>query len=244
MALVPGDCQGPDISVTLVNVTSRWPLAEIVGRNYQRIRTTAGLSQNELARYGRDVGLRWNAAKVGDFEAGRSSPTFATILSALWALQAAINHRAARRAAAGVTEPLAIAEVRLADLLQGAGFVAVNDALDIPAVILQEVCSGEAPDLDQIQNRPLGSPSAALIHTEATELQQEILAVLRRSGLTEDRLVKRLAIEPARLADASFRLWRKTFSEECDHRAGPDANQQKRGRVSRELRAELEKELS
>jgi transcriptional regulator with XRE-family HTH domain len=226
-------------------VTSRWPsLAEIVGRNYQRIRTTAGLSQNELARYGRDVGLHWNAAKVGDFEAGRASPTFATILSALWALQTAINHRAARRAVAGITEPLVIAEVRLADLLQGAGFIAVNKALDIPAGILADVCSGEAPDPGRIQNRPLVSPSAALIHTEATELQQEIRAVLQRSGLTEERLMKRLAVEPARLADASFRLWRKTFSEERDRRAGLDANQQKRGRVSRELRAELEKELS
>jgi hypothetical protein len=219
-------------------------LAELVGRNYQRIRTTAGLSQNELARYGRDVGLHWNAAKVGDFEAGRSSPTFATILAALWALQTAINHRAARRAAAGVSEPLAIAEVRLADLLQGAGFIAVNNALDIPAAILADVCSGEVPDPDRIQNRPLTSPSAALIHAEATGVQQEILAVLQRSGLTEDRLVKRLGVEPARLADASFRLWRKTFSEERDRRAGLDANQQKRGRVSRELRAELEKELS
>jgi hypothetical protein len=132
----------------------------------------------------------------------------------------------------------------LADLLQGTGFVAVNDALDIPAAILRDVCSGEVPDLDRIQNRPLASPSAALIHAEATGRQQKILALLQRSGLTEERLVKRLAVEPARLADASFRLWRKTFSEERDHRAGPVANQQKRGRVSRELRAELEKELS
>ncbi len=244
MAPVPQGCQGPDISVTLVNVTSRRPLAEIVGRNYQHIRATNGLSQNELARYGRDVGLHWNAAKVGDFEAGRSSPTFATILAALWALQTAINHRADRRAAAGVTEPLAIAEVRLADLLQGTGFVAVNGALDIPAAILRDVCSGEAPDPDRMQNRPLASPSAALLHTEATKLQQEILAVLQRSGLTEARVAKRLAVEPARLADASFRLWRKTFTEERDRRAGLEANQQKRGRVSRELRAELEKELS
>jgi hypothetical protein len=220
-------------------------LAEVVGRNYQRIRRTTGLSQNELARYGRDVGLRWNAAKVGDFEAGRSSPTFATVLAALWALQAAINHRADRRKLAGVTEPLTIAEVKLADLLRGAtGYVAVNDALDIPAAALREVCSGEVPDLDGIENRPLASPSAALIHSEATGVQQEILELLQRSGLAEERLAKRLAVEPARLADASFRLWRKTFSEERDRRGGPDANQQKRGRISRELRTQLEKELS
>jgi hypothetical protein len=42
----------------------------------------------------------------------------------------------------------------------------------------------------------------------------------------------------------SFQLWHSTFSDERDQRAGPDANQQKRGRISRELRAELEKALS
>lgn len=63
--------------------------------------------------------------------------------------------------------------------------------------------------------------------------------MLQRSGLAEDRLAKRLGIGPVELADVSYRLWRKTFSEERDRRAGPNANQQKRGRVSRELRTEL-----
>jgi hypothetical protein len=68
--------------------------------------------------------------------------------------------------------------------------------------------------------------------------------VLDQSGLTEDRLAKRLGISRERLATLSFQLWRGTFSEERDRRAGHDANQQKRGRVSRELRAELEEALA
>jgi hypothetical protein len=39
-------------------------------------------------------------------------------------------------------------------------------------------------------------------------------------------------------------LWHGTFSEERDRRAGPDATQQKKGRISRELRTELEKALT
>ena len=69
-------------------------------------------------------------------------------------------------------------------------------------------------------------------------------STLERSGLTEHRLAKRLSISHARLAHVSFQLWQSTFSEERDRRAGTDANQQKRGRVSRELRAELEKALA
>jgi hypothetical protein len=42
----------------------------------------------------------------------------------------------------------------------------------------------------------------------------------------------------------SFQLWKSAFTEERNRRAGPDANPQKRGRISRELRAELEKELA
>jgi hypothetical protein len=68
--------------------------------------------------------------------------------------------------------------------------------------------------------------------------------LLLRSGLTEDRLARQIGVERARLADISHLLWQSTFSEERDRRAGPDANQQKKGRISREMRAELEKALA
>jgi hypothetical protein len=70
------------------------------------------------------------------------------------------------------------------------------------------------------------------------------LLLRQRSGLTEHRLAQRLAISQDRLADTSFRLWQRTFSEERDRLAGPTANKQKRGQVSRTLQAELEKALA
>jgi hypothetical protein len=73
----------------------------------------------------------------------------------------------------------------------------------------------------------------------------ELAHVRQRSGLTEDRIAQRLRVSRDRLAATSFRLWDgRTFGEERDRRAGPDANPQKRGRVTRELRAELEKALA
>jgi transcriptional regulator with XRE-family HTH domain len=220
-------------------------LSEVVGRNCQRIRTENGLTQNDLARYGRQVGLRWNAAKVGDFEAGRSAPTFATVLAVTLALQKAVDHVATRQAASP-TSP----EVKLADLIGRGpalrGLVAVNDSLDIGAVDLAAVCSGDTfePEGPGIVNRPVSSPAAARMDDAAMELTEDIRAVLQRSGLDEDRLASRLKISAARLAAESFRLWRSTFSEERNRRAGPDANQQKRGRISRQLRAELEKAIN
>src|SRR5258705_3015605 len=62
-------------------------LAVVIGDNCRRIRTTLGVTQNELARYAPDMGLRWTASKAGDFEAGRTSPTLATVLTVTLALQ-------------------------------------------------------------------------------------------------------------------------------------------------------------
>jgi hypothetical protein len=42
------------------------------------------------------------------------------------------------------------------------------------------------------------------------------------------------------LAYLSAALWKGTFSEERDRRAGDGANAQKRGQVSRRMQAELE----
>jgi hypothetical protein len=42
------------------------------------------------------------------------------------------------------------------------------------------------------------------------------------------------------LACLSAALWKRTFSQERDRRAGEGANTQKRGQVTRQMRAELE----
>jgi hypothetical protein len=39
-------------------------------------------------------------------------------------------------------------------------------------------------------------------------------------------------------------LWGRTFVAERDRRAGPDVNAQRRGRISRQLKAELQKALA
>lgn len=71
-----------------------------------------------------------------------------------------------------------------------------------------------------------------------------LVETLQRSGLTEQRLAQRLGISGDHLATLSSRLWKKTFSEERDRRAGPDANRQKRGQASRALQRELKKAIT
>jgi hypothetical protein len=229
-------CQASRIPVTLDDVP--YPsLAVVIGANCKRIRVEKiRVTQDELARCARLLGLRWNAAKVGDFEAGRSAPTFATVLAVTLALQMALEER--RREIPGwrvIGDLFEIRPVMLADLVSGEARVALTDSFSVDGSLVEALCAGhDFTTFDPPPWRPQtgeavlpGPPSA-----------------LERSGLTEHRLAKRLSISPARLAHVSFQLWQSTFSEERDRRAGPDGNQQKRGRISRELRAEIEKALA
>jgi transcriptional regulator with XRE-family HTH domain len=221
-------------------------LAKVIGANCKRIRTAHGLTQDELAQYARGLGLRWNAAKVGDFEKGRSAPTFATVLAVSLALHSAARNEAARKGDLSVS-------VLLSELLatDDGDQIQLNDDLHLPAALVAAVCKGQPWDTPPWS---LWVPTPGLETKESLEFWRELMPgdevgspperVLMRSGLTEDRLARQLRIDLARLADLSYLLWERTFSEERDRRAGQDANQQKKGRISRELRAELERELA
>lgn len=217
-----------------VRVVDPVPLAAVLGQNCKRIRTAAGVTQDELARYARRFGLRWTASKVRDFEVGRTAPTFATVL----ALSAALDSATARRTGRIPDNLLEIdldprTRVRLADLVMSDQFITVTEEFDPRGQRVADYCAGELWDLRGSQ-----------IGRTATPAKFDLARMRQASGLTEDRLAARLGISRDQLADLSLRLWRKPFSQERDRLAGPDANKQKRGQVSRALRAELEKALS
>lgn len=211
------------------------PLAAVVGRNCKRLRRQIGITQDELARHARDCGLRWKASTVADFEGARSAPTFATVVSLSIALQ-----NAAQAAAIDGDIDAAMEAATLDELVRAEGLIQLNDDVAVPADFVIAICRG--------QTRPGWKPrpdaeSASMLAIYRDMWGETALTpperVLLRSGTAEDRLARQLGVDTKRLADMSYALWRRTFSEERDSRAGPDANQQKKGRVSRELRAEL-----
>ncbi len=64
------------------------------------------------------------------------------------------------------------------------------------------------------------------------------------SGLTEERVAAGLGIGTDQLCDVALRLWNTTFSAERDRLAGPNGDPQRKGRVTRRLKAELEKAIA
>lgn len=218
------------------------PLAKVIGSNCRRIRTSHGLTQDEVARYAREFGLRWNAAKVGDFESGRSAPTFATVLVVSLSLHSAVRNSASRDGDLG-------ASIHLPELFAGDAEVQMNDDLILPEALLSLVCEGQSwssPPWNLWKPTP-GLQSESSLAFEKDLWGEESLSpperLLVRFGLTEDRIARQMGIDRRTLSDLSYLLWRKTFSEERDVRAGAESNQQTKGRVSRELKAELKQEL-
>jgi transcriptional regulator with XRE-family HTH domain len=190
------------------------PVAEVLGTNCRRIRLDAGLTQDDLAKAARRFGLRWTASKVRDFEAGRSAPTFATVLALTAALEDATDQRP-----------------RLADLVRFDGKVTVPDDVAPPGAQWTSICAGGRWDrLSELweESRYIGP----------------FRPVLDWSGLTDQRVAASLGLDTDQLCNAAMQLWGTVFSAERDRRAGPDANPQKRGRITRELKAELMESLS
>lgn len=198
------------------------PLAKVVGANCKRLRISIGITQDGLAQYARSLGLRWTASKVGDFEAGRSAPTLATVLIVGDALAWAASQASFEIDIGYSDQPAPPTEVTLADLLDaGDGLIALSDGHTVRAVDLVAVARG----------RGFESWDGA------------VEPPMRQPGMTEKRIARSLNVSDLAFAEASFLLWHKTFSEERDQRAGTEANQQRKGRISREMRSELEKAL-
>jgi len=199
------------------------PLAKVVGANCKRLRTAICITQDGLAQYARSLGLRWTASKVGDFEAGRSAPTLATVLIVGDALAWAAAQARFDIDIGLSDQPPPPDEVTLADLLDGgSGFIVLSDEHTVRAADLVAVARGRGFESWDGATEPL----------------------TRQPGMTEKRIAKNLNVSDLDFAETSFLLWGKTFSEERDSRAGVDANQQRKGRISREMRAEIEKALT
>jgi len=63
----------------------------------------------------------------------------------------------------------------------------------------------------------------------------------RASFLEADaRIAGSLGLSAYRAAELMTELWGRSFSDERDRRGGPGANAQKRGRISRDLKQELQ----
>jgi transcriptional regulator with XRE-family HTH domain len=208
-------------------------VAEVVGVGARELRLDAGVTLEEMARAAQLYGLPWTSGRVGDFESGRTAPSLPTLVAAAAALGEAIGRR-----------------VSLAELVTGRGQVQINDKLSLDKSALRAALSGESIAHSVLKGPTIYLAATEMLnkHTSTARWPKRLraitpdlrLGVLRDFSESDARMCKNIGVDQVLGAAAMAALWRRTFTAERDHRAGPDANAQRRGQISRQLKAALQ----
>jgi transcriptional regulator with XRE-family HTH domain len=206
----------------MVSVT---PIGQIVGDNVRRMRTDAGYTGDALSKALREFGP-WPTSRVSELELGRVSPTVATLFTVAHGLSNLLGRT-----------------VLVADLLRHDGHTEVGQ-VQLPASAVADAFAGKPADLPADDATAADRDRALLAQYSGPSLPADtIRAVLHESGEPESRLARGLGVSEVDLAGYSAQMWGHTFSAERDKLAGADANAQKRGQVSRKLKAELKTQI-
>jgi transcriptional regulator with XRE-family HTH domain len=226
-------------------------LQKIIGQNIRAIRERHGVTQAELARQARRYGLRWNATRVSSVEAGRSLLALDALLTLSVALDVAVRRGPGPYAVwhsdgTRTYRKGAQTRVLLSDLVRHDGFVGLTDELTPTGDAVAAYCAGKTWEVwdtaDDVHE--LLSPAAGMAGKRYRMRVSDLRDMQRRSDTTEARMARTLEIDTDELLAICWRLWSgRTFSEERDRRCGP-GGAARRGPVSRQLRAEIEEELS
>lgn len=205
------------------------PLAVIVGENVRKLRTAGGHSGEALARELRDLfQVRWTTGRISELENGRVSPTAPTLFMVSQALTQLLSR------------PVAVAELFADD-----GFAEVGQ-VGIRTTRVADAFDGQVVELvvDDLANSDGLMGAARDHHAKMSADLASIMQIEKDSGEAEDRAANALGLRPLHLAALSAALWGRTYSQERNQRAGAEASPQKRGRIGRELRAELKEAAS
>lgn len=198
------------------------PLSTVIGRNARRLRGDA--TADDVAKAARQYGLNWGTGRISDLEHGRVSPTLPTLVALSFALTDVRDK-----------------DVELAELVESDETIFLTRSLKVTSGELCRFLAGE-----QMFEFVMPNPSTALADMRKdwpSRLHRVpvggIFRGLRDYGEPEARLARDLGLDRMRLAAEMVALWRRTYSAERDRRVGAGANAQKKGRVARELKAEL-----
>ena len=210
-------------------------LANVVGWNARRLRGDA--TADQLAKAAKRAGLNWGTGRISDLEHGRVSPTISMLVALAEALHSVRG-----------------TPITLADLVEHDGHVQLTTARTVKGIALQrflrgdpvEFLIGDMPNSEELE-ADLKAALAKMVEERAKLPKilgrtpvETVMEVQQQSGETEARIAKALGKPASVIAEVSAHLWGRTLSAERDRRAGKNANAQDRGRITRQLRAEIQ----
>lgn len=209
-------------------------VAQVVGANLARIRESSGFTLDDVALHARRYRLRWNTARMSRIERGEGSIGLETVLMLSVIL-------------ADLTGKL----VSVSDLLESGESVALAPRATLRPGVAQTLTCGsgdvaadglieeeEAIFADQMQNwDEIKDALGRLISRKAEPAL--FLSALMEMTLSDDRNARKLGLTSAEFSAWSVRLWGHLMSKETEKRAPEGATAQKKGRITRELMAEM-----
>jgi transcriptional regulator with XRE-family HTH domain len=197
-------------------------IAKVIGANARNLRKQAGVNLDRFALACRLCGLPWSTGRIGDFESGRVLPNLEVVYAVALALQQVTRQ-----------------PVTLADLLAGEGPVQINDRLTVDTSALADAMTGQSVTGETENYRKLSEAA------ERFTTKQAVPVMLQSFREADERVCRSIGVTRERAAAAMYKLWGHTFSDERDDRARaePDANTQRKGQISRQLKAQLEKAI-
>ena len=214
---------------------------EVVGVNVRSIRDAAGASQDDVATAARQVGLRWTRSRVAALERGDKPVDVAELVLLAQVLGQVSG------------EPVAVG-----DLLDGPGAVVLSPTVTVHQSTLVRWLAGVAVEVrvrdvpgeaERLQAASRGLPKTMerLVRLAGGETTTEAAADAERAaGEAEERAGRTLGVSRADVALLSAGLWGHAMTTERDSRVGdapPRSRAQLRGRVTRQLVAELRERL-
>lgn len=210
-------------------------LATVVGRQAKKIRVDAGWTLEDIARWARRRGLKWSTARVVEFENGKIPLTLGTLLIVCEALS-------------GTKTPIDTRTVKLSDLIPESGVVQLNADFSTDAALVKGILAGqdvqlygtaEVDELLEEQTKALSMVNAAM-DLAPKNSNRLMLRIEHQHGLAEKRLAKSLGLSSVELVACEASLWGQSMSAERAQRADEDATPQKLGRITRELKSEIQ----
>lgn len=206
---------------------------QVVAANVRRLRETRGFSQDDLAARARSLGVDWRRTTVANIENGRKTPTVEVLV--VLAASLTVEDETG--------EP---GTVLLADFAHTSGRVMIDGAFSLPGQLVEAALSGSQLVIEP--DRVRVSP-AAEVELPAGPLPDadDVLRVLEGWREADERAAQRAGIEQEVAAAYMARLWSRPLSEQSVAAAGEHvpgrALAQRKGRATRELSAELLREV-
>lgn len=177
-------------------------------------------------------GLKWGRGRIFDLEAGHVSPTIPTVLLLCQAFSDLLGR-----------------DVTVGDLLAGAGRVDVYDR-PVPLSTVRDALAGAPVNLpesrvsttDLLKRDFLDQLAKRSPEEIAPSRKGQLWRIYKQCGEAEERIGRSLGVggKNSPLLEAMHDLWGKSLSAERDKRAGADASAQAKGRITRQLKSELE----